>query len=146
MNARRAIVLLWTSVTLACLACRVVSPPPSPTIAPLSQPAGGHAPTGLHGRTVMGPMCPGPARPGHPCPDKPFRVGIDILDVAGRTVATARSDEQGMFDVTLPAGVYGLVAGSGTPVSLSLHSQPLVVTVHPGEITEVELHFDNGMR
>ena len=102
-------------------------------------------PTGLRGAIMKGPMCPGPQRKGHPCPDAPVAAVFQVLDASGAVVATFRSDETGRFQVDLPAGSYTIApggqAGPRNPLGGSAH-----ITVRAGEEAEVALHWDTGMR
>lgn len=96
--------------------------------------------TGIRGRILAGPACPGPARLGSPCPDRPVSMAVEV--VSGTTVAaTFTSDADGMFSVGVAAGTYTLRAKSGLPALRS----PTVIVV-AGRLTDVELHADTGIR
>jgi hypothetical protein len=94
---------------------------------------------------MKGPMCPGPGRIGHPCPDKPVTATFHVEDAKGRRVATFRSDELGRFEVELQPGTYTLVpdeeARAATVGAVSVR-----VTVKEGEMAEVKINWDTGMR
>ena len=102
-------------------------------------------PTGLRGVIMKGPMCPGPQRKDHPCPDAPVAAVFDVMDASGAVVATFRSDETGHFQVDLPVGSYTIAPGGQSgprnPLGGSAH-----ITVRAGEEAEVALHWDTGIR
>ena len=96
--------------------------------------------SGIRGTVHAGPACPGPARQDSPCPDRPVRMTIEV--VQGQTaVAAFTSDEAGTFSVAVPPGSYTLRSKTGLP-SLRVTA----VTVGAGTYTDVELHADTGIR
>ena len=96
--------------------------------------------TGIRGRIVAGPACPGPARLDSPCPDRPVSMTVEVVN--GTTVAaTFTSDSAGGFSVGVAAGTYTLRSKSGLP---ALRSQTIIVL--DGRLTDVELHADTGIR
>lgn len=107
---------------------------------------GGGAPeTGVRGVVEAGPQCP-VEREDEPCPDQPVAVDIRVIDPAtGEVVATATSDEDGRFEVAVPPGTYVL-----EPVPEGAHRPPIgiptSVTVREGELAEVTLEVDTGIR
>jgi hypothetical protein len=104
--------------------------------------------TGLRGRTLMGPMCPGPARLDRRCPDRPFAADIEIVDAAGKRIIKARSDDEGRYEVSLPPGQYTvrLLLDESVPLFQRASTEPIAVTVAAGEVVEADLHLDTGMR
>ena len=98
--------------------------------------------TGIRGLVTIGPTCP-VERADSPCPDRPYEATIQVLDTGGNVVTEVRSDADGRFEVELPAGTYTLhpVTGSTPP---SARDQQ--VTVRQGEVTEVAVQFDSGIR
>lgn len=85
-------------------------------------------------------------RAGSPCPDRPVRAHLTILDAAtGKIAATADSDANGGFVVSLRPGRYLLRTDrmSGAPPH---RPAPTTVTVQPGGYTTVTIRFDSGIR
>jgi len=96
--------------------------------------------SGIRGTILAGPACPGPARVGSPCPDRPAQMTVEV--VQGTTVvATFASGADGRFSVALAPGSYTLRSKAGLPALRSA-----TITVPPGAYNEVELHADTGMR
>lgn len=99
--------------------------------------------TGISGTVLAGPACPGPVRADSPCPDKPVSVPLAVLDVAGRTVATTKSDGNGRFRVAVASGTYTV---SGTePQSLPAVKPTKVIVPTTGYI-DVKVQADTGIR
>jgi hypothetical protein len=104
--------------------------------------------SGLMGQAVMGPSCPGYARPDRPCPDKPVEASFQIVDLNGMEVLKFKSDTEGRFKVSLPPGRYGVYPDPDVPFPVpgaKLHP-PQEVEVKASEFTTVRLFFDSGMR
>ena len=113
-------------------------------IAALFYPAVGHsAETGLRGTVWWGPVKPGPTWLGQ-SDEAPFSANF-IVFAAGREVARFKSDKQGQFEISLPAGNYTIVPDQSTPVPAP-QDQGKPVTVPPGGFAVVTLHFDTGLR
>ena len=91
-----------------------------------------------------GPQCPVQIA-GSPCPDAPVATEIVVTDrAAGAVLGVARSGEDGRFRIILPPGDYTLLAGSSNkPYPRGI---PTDVSVGPGEMIEVELQVDTGIR
>ncbi len=100
--------------------------------------------TGLEGRVLKGPMCPGPQTL-QGCPDQPFSAWFDVFDDQEKLVTRFQTNEDGLFEVSLRPGVYTLVPDEATPIYRP-HTQPQIVTVQPDGMTTVILNFDTGMR
>lgn len=97
--------------------------------------------SGIRGTILAGPACPGPARLGSACPDRPVRITVEV--VQGATVsATFTTDDQGRFSVPVPPGTYTLRSKAGGLPTL----RPTTVAVDPGTYAEVVLHADTGIR
>ncbi len=100
--------------------------------------------TGLEGRVLRGPMCPGP-QPEQGCPDQPFSAWFDVFDDQEKHVTRFQTDEEGRFEVSLLPGTYTLVPDPSAPI-LHPHNQRQTVTVQPDGMTTVTLTFDTGIR
>ena len=100
--------------------------------------------TGLEGRVLRGPMCPGP-QTDQGCPDQPFSAWFDVFDNQEKLVTRFQTDEDGLFEVELRPGTYTLVPDESAPI-LQPHIQRQTVTVKPDGMTTVILNFDTGIR
>ena len=100
--------------------------------------------TGLEGRVLRGPMCPGPQTV-QGCPDQPFSAWFDVFDDQEKLVTRFQTDEDGLFEVALRPGVYTLVPDESAPI-LQPHLQRQTVTVQPDGMTTLTLTFDTGIR
>ena len=100
--------------------------------------------TGLEGRVLRGPMCPGP-QTDQGCPDQPFSAWFDVFDDQEKLVTRFETDEDGLFAVELRTGVYTLVPDESAPI-IRPHIQRQTVTVQPDGMTTVLLNFDTGIR
>lgn len=113
-----------------------LSTPTGPT-----QPPNG-AQGGMEGRAVIGPMCP-VMSDDNSCPDKPYQGPIQVLDASGDVVAEFTPGADGTFRVALAAGSYVLQGASQRPFPRAPQQE---VVVRPGEVTQVNLSFDTGIR
>jgi hypothetical protein len=132
---RRYVFLLTTlSIILGIPACRSGRVPDPPLLT-----------SGVEGRALMGPTCPGPARRDRPCPDKPLQALFFVMNADGREIARFTSDAEGRFRIALPPEIYIIVPD---PASSSIRDPGgrKEITVKTGEFTAVEWHFDTGMR
>jgi hypothetical protein len=120
------------------------------TIAVLLAACGGDSPTlgdqgtGIAGRVVAGPVCP-VERPDDPaCAPRPVAGALVIVRGAdGSEVATARTTDDGRYEVFLPPGRYTLETA---PVQ-GLMGNPAAVEVEVGNGLEtVDLQYDTGIR
>ncbi|MCX6088883.1 MAG: hypothetical protein NTX88_00620 [Candidatus Atribacteria bacterium] len=100
------------------------------------------ADTGMQGKSVMGPMCPA-SQSGTSCPDKPYQATIIVHDRLGWQLTKIYSDAQGFFEYYCAPGTYIL-----SPVSSDgyQHAPEQTITVVQGEITQVTITFDSGIR
>lgn len=112
------------------------------TTPPTSTPATTSGETGVAGTVLIGPQCP-VVREDEPCPDKPYEADIDVYDASERLVARVRSNANGEFFVALAPGAYGLEPRS--PGALP-YGSPQDVTVIAGQVTEVVVQYDSGIR
>lgn len=124
-RARLCVLALIVAVGTAC------DQPLSPTID-----------TGLTGVVVRGPIAP-VCEIDRPC-NAPFNATFDVFDDA-RRVAGFRSDAEGRFTVTLPAGAYRIVPAADAPI-IQRPMQVKTVEVLPVGLTQVRLEFDTGIR
>jgi hypothetical protein len=117
--------------------------PPSPgDVAPPNPPSSG---SGIAGRLVIDGGCP-VIQADSPCPDRPVRAHLSILDaVTGKVAASVDTDAGGGFVVSLKPGRYLLRTDqmSGAPPH---RPTPATVTVQPGRYTTVTIRFDSGIR
>jgi len=130
--------LVLAALMVGLCGCGVVSPP---------------ADSGAQGLVLLGPMCPGPQRLDHPCPDRPVSrafeaflfppgfTGVPSPD-RGHSVAHFSSGTDGRYRVNLRPGQYAFYsAHSGSPLPCQAY-----VTVRPHEYTTATVHCDTGMR
>jgi hypothetical protein len=100
--------------------------------------------SGIRGTAHIGPQCP-VVEAGSPCPDAPFDGEIRVSTPDGEEVATARTDDDGSFEVALDPGTY--VVGIVTPNPGGLpFAEPVTVEVEPGAFTDVDVAIDSGIR
>jgi hypothetical protein len=81
---------------------------------------------------------------GTDCPDLPYQATIDVLDESGDGVASVESDEAGRYAVPLRPGVYTLSPRS--PASGLPFAEAVPFAVIEGEWTDVDIHYDSGIR
>jgi hypothetical protein len=72
-------------------------------------------------------------------------VRILVAHVDGRPAASATTNAQGEFRLTLPAGTYQVTLGGLQPIE-SVKNLPLTATVRPGTETRLEILIDTGVR
>jgi len=127
---------LPTSVAPQSLPTATLELPPSPVSTPAT-PA-----SGIRLTATMGPTCPGPERPGQVC-TQPYEGLFVVTDNAGAEVARVTTDQNGQAAIDLPPGDYTLtpkIEGrfpSGAPTA---------VTVLSGQVVEVSVELDTGIR
>ncbi len=118
-------------------ATREISPSPAATPIPLAV-----ATSGIRIIAKVGPTCPGPQRPGQVC-EGPYEGEFSITIGNGTEAARVTTDKDGRATVDLPPGQYTVtpkIEGrlpSGAPVD---------VTVPPGQVVDVTVELDSGMR
>jgi hypothetical protein len=112
--------------------------------------AGGqsNAQTGSDG-TLTGRITRGPTlwegEPGAPFSAAPVAGGeLKIRDLNGAVVATARTDDGGLYRVTLPPGNYRAERGTGFPGAA--RNLPAIVSISPGEQTRLDIWVDGRIR
>lgn len=131
------------SPATASASARATSPAAIATDTPAAiaatPPASGE--TGIAGLATVGPTCP-VERADSPCPDRPYEARITVW--TGTTmVAETRSGADGRFFVLVPPGEYRVVGESGSTFP---HGTETTVTVVAGQMAEVALRFDSGIR
>jgi hypothetical protein len=103
--------------------------------------AGGE--TGVFGKLTQSPTCGGPQRPGQTCIGPLPGAAVLLLDGADQVVASAVSDDQGLFAIHAPAGDYTVeIDTAGAPLP---SCPPTAVTV-PARIVTVSIRCDTGIR
>jgi hypothetical protein len=99
-------------------------------------------PTGLSGVVFRGPIQP-VCTAGDPC-EEAFAAGFTVRR-HGFVVRRFDSDAEGRFSVELAPGTYLVVPDPDAPI-LGPQGQAQEVRVEEPGFTEVELHFDTGIR
>lgn len=132
MKSRFLYILLIGVLGIGELACQGISTEGDPSA------------TGLEGRVLKGPMCPGPQTP-QGCPDQPFSAWFEVFDDQQKLVTRFQTNQDGHFEIALSPGVYTLVPDEAAPI-IRPHTQPQIVTVQPDGMTTVLLNFDTGIR
>ncbi len=100
------------------------------------------AETGIRGTVVISPVIPGPERLGQ-SNEAPLSATFTVYE-ADRKVANFKSDDKGLFEVSLPAGTYTIVPSKGTPVPTP-ERQKTEVTVPDDGFATVTIRIDSGM-
>jgi hypothetical protein len=100
------------------------------------------AETGIRGTAVITPARPGPERLGQNN-EAPLRATFTVYQ-ADKKVADFKTDEKGLFEVSLPAGTYTIVPSKGTPVPTP-ERQKTQVTVPDDGFATVTIRIDSGM-
>jgi hypothetical protein len=98
--------------------------------------------SGIEGLASLGPTCPGPQRQGQIC-ERPYEATITVVDRQGRQVTQVRAAADGTFRVQLAPGAYTLRPESPGLLPRASEQQ---VTVEPGKLTRVAIHYDTGIR
>lgn len=98
--------------------------------------------TGLSGVVLRGPIQP-VCMEGDPC-EETFAAGFTVRR-HDLVVRRFDSDAEGRFSVELPPGTYLIVPDPNAPI-LAPEGQAREVTVDQEGFTDVELHFDTGIR
>ncbi len=104
--------------------------------------------SGVAGQVLIGPTCPGPQAAGSGetlCPDLPYQATIQVLNQRNQTVTTIQTDKEGHFQLSLEPGTYTLQPQSGTNAPFP-RAAAQTVTVEQGQITQIQINFDSGIR
>jgi hypothetical protein len=105
---------------------------------------GGSGVATIRGTVVRGPTCP-VETDDSPCPDAPA-ADVEVQALSDGVVeARATTDAQGRFSMEVPPGSYLVRAreAEGRPGMLA---KPSVVTVGEGDVAEVTVLIDTGIR
>ena len=100
----------------------------------------------VSGYVHAGPVCPVMQDPPDPaCDDRPVADALVLVtDGQGATVAEARTDATGRFEVLLPTGDYTLVPQAVD--GLLGTADPQDFTVGAGVTLELDVGYDTGIR
>lgn len=101
--------------------------------------------TGIEGQVLIGPACPGPVTAGGGCVDRPYEATVIVLDQQARVFTRFRADAEGRFRVPLPPGTYTLRPETPGPGPLPF-AREQIITVSPGQFTQVRIVYDTGVR
>ena len=101
---------------------------------------------GVHITAVAGPSCPVERVPPDPaCAPKPVPdVSVEIVDDQGHPQATVVLDAAGQQSAGLEPGTYTITPQGAT--GFMSGPEPQRVVVEPGQVTEVTLTYDTGIR
>ncbi|HKO32107.1 MAG TPA: carboxypeptidase-like regulatory domain-containing protein, partial [Candidatus Limnocylindria bacterium] len=100
----------------------------------------------VSGKAVAGPTCPAVTDPPQSgCGDRSVAgAKLVIVDEAGNEVSTATTGDDGRFRLDLPPGTYEV---QPQPVDgLMGTAPPVSVTVVMGQLAEVTVSYDTGIR
>jgi hypothetical protein len=112
------------------------SPTPETTVA--------SSPTGVEGTTVVDQGCP--VLPvDSPCPQRPLPARVLVLNQKGAEVTRTDTNERGEFRIELAVGSYILQGQNLTGAPLPT-ATPVPVNVQKGQMQEVTIKFDSGVR
>lgn len=119
---------------------------PVPSDAWPSQPADVVQDTGIRIKAVAGPVCPVEKFPPDPaCAPKPVaNATILIADASGRDKGMVMTDASGQAFAGLAPGEYTVTAQGAA--GFMNGPEPQQVTVQNGQVTEVTLDYDTGIR
>lgn len=100
--------------------------------------------SGIKGHVTVDAGCP-EIKDSTPCSQIPLPARISIRNISGTTVRETTSNDQGEFQLEIPAGTYELHAEnlSGAPLP---YAPPQHVVIEAGSYTEVNVAFDSGVR
>jgi hypothetical protein len=119
---------------------------PAARVTPSTEPAATTTPvvqiTGVVGVALVGPACP-VIRQDTPCPDRPWEGTVVAQTRSGKEVARINTDAEGGFMLALQPGDYVILT-----LTMGILPAPVSVdvTVVKGQLTEVELLLDSGIR
>lgn len=100
--------------------------------------------SGIVGVATMGPTCPVERDPPDPaCADRPYEGELVASRVDGGVSGTFRTDAEGRFNVSLPAGAYEIRSPEGQQLPWCAGGPVEVVA---GAWTRVDVSCDTGIR
>ncbi len=101
--------------------------------------------SGVNGKVLLGPTCPVVQNPADPkCNDKPYQTNISVRHIDSSSVfVVGRSDENGVFNFSLPPGAYVISAFSGEKFP---NCVDIETTISPDKYTDVIISCDTGIR
>ncbi len=100
--------------------------------------------SGIKGKVFRGPVRPGPQTETEP-DELPFRALFHVRDTEGNEVGRFESNDDGEFEIVLAPGDYLIVPDETAPL-MAPTNQAHKVEVREGEVVEVTLRFDTGIR
>jgi hypothetical protein len=100
-----------------------------------NQPGSRGGDSGMFGRVVLTPTCPGTSE----CRSKPVAAAVSIERSDGERIEMVDTDDSGRFRVSLPPGDYGVSAR--VPTQPDLVPRSTVVTVESGRFVRVEVEI-----
>jgi hypothetical protein len=101
----------------------------------------------IKGSVILSPTCPVERIPPDPnCAPKPYETTVQVIEIGSpksSAFATAKTDKNGKYQISLPPGKYALqpVGGSILP-----RCETKEVVISSGSITEINLSCDTGIR
>lgn len=96
----------------------------------------------VQGQVLSGPSCP-VERAESPCPPHPVaRATVTASAADGSRVAEARTDDSGLFTLTLAPGTYRVAVST----ALAAAAGGQTVTIRAGVTSHVHLMVDSGIR
>ena len=98
--------------------------------------------SGVQGQVTIGPMCPA-VQVGQPCPDQPYQATLTVNTPGGERIARVHADTNGYFKVKLGAGTYILHPESPNVMP---YAADQTFTVQSGQFTQLDIHYDSGIR
>ncbi|AKM84407.1 TPA: hypothetical protein DCZ46_03590 [Candidatus Campbellbacteria bacterium] len=101
----------------------------------------------IQGRVLLGPICPVEKEiPDPNCADKPYKTTIQVIEAGSpksSPFATAESDENGFYELSLPVGEYALQPIGGRPFP-SCNTKD--ISIDNKDLTGIDLFCDTGIR
>lgn len=116
---------------------------PAPTPSGQTQASGK---SGVFGRALIGPTCPlyQPDLPPQ-CQDKPIQAEIIVTTQdRNQEVGRIKTDKDGSYKIALAPGTY-ILETSPQKTGIA-RGMPQSVTIEADKFTELNLHFDSGIR
>jgi hypothetical protein len=98
--------------------------------------------TGIEGHVFIGPVCP-VVQENNPCPDKPYKATLSVLDTNGKKIVNIQTDTNGYFHMVIKPGVYILHPESPGKMPFATEQ---TFSVLSGEFTRLTITYDSGIR